>query len=128
MRKSIKAALVGTMAAGAMVMATTTASAFVAAPAAATPPAEVSAAAPCPYSGIHPVLQNGSDGGAVRHLQCLLRLWGYTSVAVDGHFGPITESAVEAHQRDCRITADGVVGPETWRHVHLDTTTDECTD
>ncbi|MEU0884356.1 peptidoglycan-binding domain-containing protein [Lentzea sp. NPDC005914] len=96
--------------------------------AAATPTTEVSAAAPCPYSGIHPVLQNGSDGGAVKHLQCLLRLWGYTAVAVDGHFGPITESAVEAHQRDCKIQRDGVVGPETWRHLHLDTTTDECTD
>lgn len=112
-----------------IVLAALTSTAATIVPAGATPRDDVSVAAPCPYSGIHPVLMNGSDGGAVRHLQCLLnKIWGYGEVAQDGHFGPITESAVTRHQQDCQIQVDGVVGPETWRHLHPDTTTDQCRD
>jgi len=83
---------------------------------------------PCPYDAGHPELRRGSSGEAVRHLQCLLReVWGY-SVTTDSQFGPITERAVIAHQRDCGIGDDGRVGPITWRHLHPDTTTAACRD
>ena len=34
--------------------------------------------------------------------------------AVDGHFGPMTESAVRAYQTGHGLTADGIVGDRTW--------------
>jgi lysozyme len=115
--------------AASIVFVALTSTAAVAVPAGATPPGEVAAAAPCGYNGAHPTLRNGSTGEAVAHLQCLLRnVWDYGNVAVDGQFGPVTESAVITHQRDCHIGVDGVVGPDTWRHLHPDTTTSQCTD
>jgi peptidoglycan hydrolase-like protein with peptidoglycan-binding domain len=112
-----------------MVLAVLTSTAALAVPAGASTPGDVQVAAPCPYSGAHPTLQQGSSGSAVGHLQCLLRnVWGYANVAVDGQFGPITRSAVVTHQQDCHIGVDGIVGPDTWRHLHPDTTTAECSD
>lgn len=106
-----------------------------AAPATASPPTAVTAsvitaAGPCPYDGAHPELRQGSgQQEAIRHLQCLLRnVWGYRSVVVDSSFGPITRSAVVAHQRDCAIADDGIVGPVTWSRLHPDTTTAQCAD
>ena len=49
----------------------------------------------------------------VRPLQQLLRARGH-SVAVDGIFGPITETAVKAFQQSKGLAADGIVGPLTW--------------
>ena len=60
-----------------------------------------------------PVLRRGSSGEAVEELQGLLAQAGYR-VSIDGVFGPGTESAVRSFQRDCGLTADGVVGPATW--------------
>lgn len=94
-------------------------------------PATVSAAAgPCPYDGGHPELRQGStQQEAIRHLQCLLReVWRYGSVVIDSSFGPATRSAVIAHQRDCGILPDGIVGPMTWSRLHPDTTTPACRD
>lgn len=110
-------------------LASLTTTVVAAGPAGATTQSEVSVAAPCPYSGSHPSLAINSNGEPVRHLQCLLnRVWGYTNVAMDAQFGPITRSAVIAHQRDCGITADGIVGPVTWSRLHPDTTTQQCID
>lgn len=96
---------------------------------ASTPPGNPQVAAPCPYDGGHPEIRQGASGEVVRHLQCLLRnVWGYTSVVIDSQFGPATNAAVVSHQRDCHIGVDGRVGPVTWRHLHPDTTTAECTD
>jgi murein L,D-transpeptidase YcbB/YkuD len=47
-------------------------------------------------------------------LQYLLRARGH-SVAVDGLFGPETEAAVRAYQREKGLAVDGIVGPNTWR-------------
>jgi len=114
--------------AASIVLASLTTTAAVAVPAGAAPQGDVSVAAgPCPYSGSHPSLAINSNGAPVRHLQCLLnRVWGYTNVAEDAQFGPITQAAVVAHQRDCEIGDDGIVGPVTWSRLHPDTTTQQC--
>ena len=35
----------------------------------------------------------------------------------DGAFGPHTEAAVRAFQRDHQMVPDGIVGPKTWAAV-----------
>ena len=77
----------------------------------------------CRYHGGHPTLKRGSsDHAAVAHAQCLLRNYhGYTSLVVDGIFGPRTEATVRAFQHDCAPPADGIVGRITWRALHPDT-------
>lgn len=38
-------------------------------------------------------------------------------IKMDGWYGPVTASAVKAHQRSRRLYVDGVVGPQTWRQL-----------
>ena len=61
-----------------------------------------------------PTVKSGSTGQAVTMLQQLLTDYGYLSGAIDGQFGPNTESAVKAFQTDFHLAADGIVGPRTW--------------
>jgi peptidoglycan hydrolase-like protein with peptidoglycan-binding domain len=63
-----------------------------------------------------PLVRRGSRIFPVRPLQQLLCARGH-SIDVDGNFGPRTQSAVEAFQRDAGIGVDGVVGPNTWSHL-----------
>jgi len=70
-----------------------------------------------PYPGT--LIRQGSTGQNVRLIQNALNTIGrvYTSIpplAVDGVFGPITQSAVVAFQREFVLTPDGIVGPITW--------------
>ncbi|GBF06793.1 bifunctional N-acetylmuramoyl-L-alanine amidase/muramoylpentapeptide carboxypeptidase [Deinococcus aerius] len=58
-------------------------------------------------------VRQGDSGDAVRAVQGQLGARGY-AVAVDGAFGPGTESAVRSFQSGQGLTADGVVGPNTW--------------
>lgn len=58
-------------------------------------------------------LRKGSRGSEVKQLQTLL-----VYVAADGIFGAKTEAAVKAFQTAHNLTADGIVGPNTW-HVLL---------
>ena len=60
-----------------------------------------------------PVLQRGSKGDSVVQLQKLLRDLQF-AVAIDGDFGPGTEVAVTRFQSERQLTADEIVGPETW--------------
>ena len=63
----------------------------------------------------HPVLQQGSSGAEVEHLQTRLNQDGATPpLVVDGSFGPLTRAAVVAFQGRHGLGADGKVGLRTW--------------
>lgn len=64
-----------------------------------------------------PVLHRGCAGGHVRTCQVLLNRYNDAGLAEDGVFGPATESAVLAYQRDRGLTADAWVGPQTWAQL-----------
>lgn len=61
-----------------------------------------------------PLLKKGSQDEAVTRLQEGLQQLGYDPGAIDGIFGPKTESAVKEFQTNNGLAADGVVGPKTW--------------
>ncbi|WP_406441723.1 peptidoglycan-binding protein [Streptomyces sp. NBC_00631] len=54
---------------------------------------------------------------AVAEVQCLVRRHGFDPKGIDGSFGPNTRAAVQAFQRSRGLTADGIVGPVTWREL-----------
>jgi putative chitinase len=60
-----------------------------------------------------PVLRKGDSGSDVVVLQTALTEQDF-AVDDDGRFGPGTETAVMAFQRSRGLTADGVVGVQTW--------------
>lgn len=64
-----------------------------------------------------PTLRRGDKGDAVILLQSELIRLGYPlpKYGIDGDFGKETEMAVKQFQQDNRLTADGVVGPKTWK-------------
>lgn len=75
------------------------------------------AAAPVPSdSGM---LRNGSAGDRVRDLQRHLNTVfpAYSSLNVDGMFGPATDAVVREAQRRSGLAADGIVGPDTQRVI-----------
>jgi peptidoglycan hydrolase-like protein with peptidoglycan-binding domain len=64
-----------------------------------------------------PTLKKGASGDAVKQLQQALKGLGYDPGQADGQFGAKTEQAVKKFQQDHGITADGIVGPITWRNI-----------
>ncbi len=65
------------------------------------------------------VLRRGDRGVDVRTIQYYLNFIGFFNdrlpqISVDGIFGPATENAVRAFQREYGLTADGIVGRATW--------------
>lgn len=64
------------------------------------------------------VLEEGSEGDAVRKLQKALKDMGYYSGSVDGSYGSGTASAVMAFQRMNDLTVDGKAGPATQRVLY----------
>ncbi|MEV0736194.1 peptidoglycan-binding protein [Streptomyces sp. NPDC050549] len=60
-------------------------------------------------------LAAGSNGPAVAEAQCLLRRAGISPGGIDGMFGPLTEHAVKAFQKQSGLDVDGMVGPHTWK-------------
>lgn len=65
-------------------------------------------------AGDKPTLRNGSTGTAVRRLQRSLTAALGRTVAIDGQFGPATETAVRDYQSTRQLLVDGVVGTATW--------------
>lgn len=60
-----------------------------------------------------PILRYGNRGALVDFLQTALLRAGYAPGPADGVFGPRTQNAVIAFQRDRGLRPDGVVGPVT---------------
>jgi murein DD-endopeptidase MepM/ murein hydrolase activator NlpD len=56
-------------------------------------------------------LKKGSKGEDVKYLQQQLGL------PIDGSFGASTHTAVVALQKKHKLTADGIVGPKTWKAI-----------
>lgn len=64
----------------------------------------------------YPTLRRGSKGELVTQLQDLLSKDGY-NLAIDGIFGPGTQSCVRAFQKKHGLVVDGIVGPKTWAEL-----------
>jgi putative chitinase len=82
-------------------------------------------ASPAPISGAgagagaavssQPSLRIGAQGAAVVDLQQRLRDAGFSPGPIDGDFGPQTQAAVRRFQAANGLDVDGWVGPQTWR-------------
>jgi peptidoglycan hydrolase-like protein with peptidoglycan-binding domain len=66
-----------------------------------------------PNSG-QPTIAPGATGDVVRRLQRALRRTPNVGLAIDGAFGPKTETAAKEFQEGAGLAVDGVVGPLTW--------------
>ena len=68
-----------------------------------------------------PTLTIGSTGPDVRRLQIILGMIKLLDVpAIDSVFGPKTQDAVKSFQQGNNLTADGIVGPLTWKALPAD--------
>jgi peptidoglycan hydrolase-like protein with peptidoglycan-binding domain len=65
---------------------------------------------------IWPQEQEGSAGEDVKTVQYLLTAHGHPT-GVDGDYGQKTQAAVEAFQSSRGLSADGIVGPQTWSQL-----------
>ncbi|MFJ4199584.1 peptidoglycan-binding protein [Streptomyces sviceus] len=57
----------------------------------------------------------GATGADVAEAQCLLRRAGISPGGIDGMFGPLTLRAVKTFQERAGLTADGMLGPHSWK-------------
>lgn len=64
-----------------------------------------------------PTLQKGSSGNIAKLLQEKLVTLGYNTNGVDGIFGSGTYTAVREFQKTRGLTADGIVGQNTWKKL-----------
>lgn len=71
------------------------------------------------FTAVFPQLSKGDKGDKVRVLQELLRGKGYDlgTYGADGDFGGATRGAVVAFQVRNHLSADGIVGKNTWRKL-----------
>ena len=60
-----------------------------------------------------PIVAMNAQGENVKSIQYFLDQRGQNLV-VDGDFGPLTQAAVKAFQTSDHLTVDGIVGPQTW--------------
>lgn len=63
-------------------------------------------------------LRRGDKKSGVLFLQKLLLSFLYPITSLDGVFGPETERAVKAFQTENELTADGIVGRNTWNALN----------
>jgi N-acetylmuramoyl-L-alanine amidase len=64
-----------------------------------------------------PALTKGDRNDSVAELQGILRLLGYYNGAIDGVYQESTATAVSAFQRAAGLTADGIMGTDTWNRL-----------
>lgn len=64
------------------------------------------------------VLKKGSKGSEVKTLQERLHNLGYLSAAPDGNFGPATQAALIAFQKNNGLQADGIAGSATQKKLY----------
>jgi peptidoglycan hydrolase-like protein with peptidoglycan-binding domain len=69
----------------------------------------------------------GNSGACVQDIQSLLNTLGsyfnyahFSTLAVDGQFGSLTQGQVKAFQAFTGNTQDGIVGPHTWSSICSD--------
>lgn len=67
-------------------------------------------------------VQTGSKGDCVKRVQDILNIRIGAGIAVDGDFGPKTKQAVINYQQRHGLSADGIVGNQTWSSLEGDTT------
>lgn len=82
-----------------------------------TPSTETIALDNVPAIAERPVLKLDSSGPAVTELQQQLKALGHYKGPIDGQYGDKTQAAVLAFQTQAGLTADGVVGVSTWKHL-----------
>lgn len=75
---------------------------------------------PACSTGGYPVIRRGSISTYVLIAQDDLNTLGYRTGGLDGIFGARTEEAVRSYQRSRGLTADGIVGCNTWRSLQED--------
>jgi len=63
----------------------------------------------------YPLERRGSMGVYVCIIQDSLNIVQGAGLTIDGNFGPLTNAAVVRFQANNRLTADGIVGCNTWR-------------
>lgn len=64
-----------------------------------------------------PIMREGARGNITKLLQEKLVSFGYNTNGVDGIFGMGTKAAVIAFQKSKGLSADGIVGQNTWRKL-----------
>ena len=64
-----------------------------------------------------PLLKEGARGNITKLVQEKLTNLGYSTNGVDGIFGSGTKSAVIKYQRAKGLSADGIVGQNTWKRL-----------
>ncbi|MER5517513.1 peptidoglycan-binding domain-containing protein [Streptomyces sp. NPDC002763] len=113
--------LAGAAAVAAAAPAPARTSAAAAAPFAAAGPSAAKDPAYCGFDNrlTPPTIREGAAGNPVSEAQCLLQLWGFYvgPRGVDGVFGPLTTSAAKSFQTSRGLTADGIIGPNTWTRL-----------
>lgn len=67
----------------------------------------------------HGLLREGDMGEDVKAVQTALQDLSYYTGSLDGDFGPATREAVFGFQRSKKLTADGIVGDETRKALHI---------
>lgn len=75
---------------------------------------------PACSSGGYPLIKQGSLSVYVLIAQDDLNTLGYTTGGLDGMFGSRTAAAVRNYQASRGLSADGIVGCNTWRSLQED--------
>ena len=75
---------------------------------------------PACSTGGYPTIKRGSLSNYVLIAQDDLNTLGYRTKGLDGIFGAATQNAVINYQRSRGLSADGIVGCNTWRSLQED--------